>query len=49
MASGTDIEDVREFVISHRGIPAPELFPRWIVPLALIKGNGIFAYIREKI
>ena len=49
MASGTDIESIREFILSHEGIPAPRLFPRWIVPLALIKGNGIFAYIREKI
>ena len=49
MASGTDIESIREFISSHEGIPAPELFPCWIVPLALIKGNGIFAYIRQKI
>ena len=41
--------DVQDYLSSHRGLEAPALFPRWIVPLALVKGNGIFAYIRKKI
>ena len=45
----TEISDIQEYLSSHRGLGAPSLFPRWIVPLALAKGNGIFAYIRKRI
>ena len=49
LASGTEVADIESYSSSHKGIRAPELFPKWIVPLAMVKGNGIFAYIRKKI
>lgn len=45
----TEVSDIQEYLSNHRGLVAPVLFPRWIIPLALVKGNGIFAYIRKKI
>ena len=49
MVSGTEIVDIQEYLESHKGITPPVLFPRWIVFLAMMKGNGIFAYLRKKI
>ena len=49
LASKTEVADVQRFVESHQGIQAPVLFPKWIVPLAIFKGNGIFAYLRNRI
>ena len=49
MVSGTEIVDIQEYLDSHKGITPPVLFPRWIVFLAMMKGNGIFAYLRKKI
>lgn len=37
-----------DFLETHKGIEPPVLFHRWIVPLAMIKGNGIFAYLRKR-
>ena len=49
LASGTEVAGIQDYLSSHKEIAPPELFPGWIVPLAMFKGNGIFAYIREKI
>ena len=49
MVSGTEIADIQEYQESHQGITPPELFPGWIVFLAMTKGNRIFAYLRKKI
>ena len=49
LSTGTEIADIQAFLDNHQGIVAPRLFPRWIVPLAMTKGNGIFAYLRERI
>ena len=46
---GTDVAAVKDYILSHKDVEAPALFPRWIVPLALFKGNGIFAFLRSKI
>jgi GT2 family glycosyltransferase len=42
-------EEVRSFLEHHPDIPAPALFPRWIVWHALTKGDRIFEYLRKKI
>lgn len=44
-----EVSEIQSFLESHKGISAPFLFPKWIVPLAMTKGNGIFAYIRNRI
>ena len=44
-----EVSEIQSFLESHKGISAPFLFPKWIVPLAMTKGNGIFAYIRKRI
>ena len=49
LRTGTDVAEVEDYILTHKGIEAPVLFPRWIVPLAMSKGNGIFAFIRKKI
>lgn len=43
------LADVEEFVNRHQGISAPKLYPRWIVSLAILKGNGIFEYLRKSL
>jgi GT2 family glycosyltransferase len=40
-------EMVADYAASHPGVKAPKLYDRWIVPLALTKGNRIFAYLRN--
>ena len=47
--AGTDVASVKDYILSHKGLEGPTLFPEWIVPLAICKGNGIFAYLRKKI
>ena len=42
-------EELVGFLSSHKGVEPPVLFPRWIIPLAMIKGNGIFEYLRKRI
>lgn len=42
------LAEVQEYCSSHRTIAPPELYPAWIVPLAMIKGKGIFDYLRRK-
>ncbi len=42
-----DVKDVCEYAGSHRRIDVPTLFPEWIVPLAMLKGEGIFEYLRK--
>ena len=49
LSRGTEVADIQEYLSGHQGIEAPSLFPKWIVPLSMVKGNGIFAYIRKKI
>jgi hypothetical protein len=49
LGHGTEVADIQDYLSSHEGIEAPSLFPRWIVPLAMVKGNRIFAYIRKRI
>ena len=49
LCHGTEVADIQDYLSSHEGIEAPSLFPRWIVPLAMVKGNRIFAYIRKRI
>ena len=49
LKAGTDVAGVREYVSTHKGVRPPALFPRWIVLLAMVKGNGIFEYLRKKI
>ena len=49
LANGMEVADIQSYSSSHKGIQAPKLFPRWIVPLAMFKGNGIFGYLRNKI
>ena len=49
LRTGTDVASLEEYILTHKGIKAPILFPKWIVPLAMSKGNGIFAFIRKKI
>ena len=46
--NGIEVADIQKYLESHRGVRAPSLFPRWIVPLAFAKGNDIFAFIRKK-
>ena len=48
LSTGTKVADIQEYASSHKGIAPPALFRRWIVPLAMMKGNGIFAYLRER-
>ncbi len=38
---------VREYSESHQGVSAPALYPRWIVLLAMLKGNAIFDCLRK--
>ena len=49
LRNGTEVADIQEYLSSHQGIKAPSLFPRWIVPLAMVKGNRIFVFIRERL
>ena len=49
LCHGTEVADIQDYLSSHEGIEAPSMFPRWIVPLAMVKGNRIFAYIRKRI
>ncbi|MBR1926970.1 MAG: glycosyltransferase family 2 protein [Bacteroidales bacterium] len=49
LASEPDIPQIEAFLEARVGVAAPLLFPRWIVPLAMAKGNGIFAYLRKRI
>ncbi|MBQ6253612.1 MAG: glycosyltransferase [Bacteroidales bacterium] len=49
LATKTEVADIQSFIESHQGVPAPALFPGWIIPLAIFKGNGIFAYLRKRI
>ena len=49
LASRETVESIQTFIRNHQGIEPPVLFPGWIVPLAMIKGNGIFAFIRKRI
>ena len=44
---GIELAGIERFAESHQGIPAPRLFRRWIIPLAMAKGNGIFEYLRK--
>ena len=47
LARETEVSEVQEYADTHRRIDIPVLFPEWIVPLALTKGNGIFEYLRK--
>ncbi len=47
--TGTEVAEIQEYLSSHQGIRPPSLYPGWIVPLAMVKGNGIFAYISKRI
>ena len=42
-----DVNAVQEYAGTHRRIDVPALFPEWIVPLAMLKGKGIFEYLRK--
>ncbi len=42
-----DVKVIQEYADTHRGIDVPPLFPEWIIPLAMLKGNGIFEYLRK--
>ena len=44
-----DVKAIQEYADTHRRIDVPALFPEWIVPLAMLKGNGIFEYLRKLI
>lgn len=47
LESAPDVKAIREYADTHRRIDVPPLFPEWIVPLALFKGNGVFEYLRK--
>ena len=47
LGTGPDVKGVQEYAGTHRGIDIPTLFPEWIVPLAALKGKGIFEYLRK--
>ena len=49
LKKGIKLADIQEYTSTHRRISIPTLFPEWIVPLAFIKGNGIFEYLRKRI
>lgn len=49
MRKGIDQAEVQLFAESHKGIAAPALYPRWIVITAMVKGDGIFNYLKESI
>ena len=49
LSSKVTEEELVGFLSSHKGVEPPVLFPRWIIPLAMIKGNGIFEYLRKRI
>ena len=49
LRKGIKLADIQEYASTHRGISVPSLFPKWIVPLAFSKGNGIFDYLRKRI
>ncbi len=38
---------VRHYLELHRNVESPLLYGRWIIPLAFLKGNGIFDHIRK--
>lgn len=46
---GIELADIQKFAESHQGVPAPRLYRRWIVPLAIIRRKGIFEYLRRSI
>lgn len=37
-----------DFLETHKGVEPPVLFPHWIIPLAMMKGNRIFDFIRKR-
>lgn len=41
------IGEIEAYASTHRTIAGPKLYPSWIVPLAFIKGNGIFEHLRK--
>lgn len=43
------VSDIQEYASTHRNISVPALFQQWIVPLAFLKGNSIFDYLRNRI
>ena len=49
LKKGIKLSDIQEYASRHRNISIPTLFPGWIVPLAFIKGNGLFEYLRKRI
>ena len=49
LSKRTTEAELVDFLETHKGIEPPKLFSRWIIPLAMIKGNGIFAYLRKRI
>ncbi|MCQ2118330.1 MAG: glycosyltransferase family 2 protein [Bacteroidales bacterium] len=42
------VKEITEYVSSHRTISVPALFPHSIVALSLLKGKGVFEYIRKE-
>lgn len=42
-------DQVREYAASHRTIRVPSLYQGWIVADNLLKGKGIFEYLRKRI
>ena len=44
---GIELAGIERFAESHQGIQPPRLFRRWIILLAMLKGNGIFEYLRK--
>ena len=49
MRRGIDLATVQEYILTHKDVETPALFPKWIVPLAMFKGNAIFEYLRNRI
>lgn len=44
---GIRLPAVREYAARHRTVAPPEIYSRWIVPLAFLKKEGIFEYLRK--
>ena len=49
MGRNPDVSEIEKYASSHRTITPPRLYGRWIVPTAMMKGNGIFEYLRKDI
>lgn len=41
------VNELKDYLSSHRCISIPKIYPHWIVALSLLEGKGIFEYIRK--